>query len=152
MSGGLIVTYAHGWLSARASVATDIADNEQGTLARVDLLGRYRPGARWTVSAGPGLTWGNDRYMRTFFGVDSVQRARSGLSGFRATRGVERVRFSLRVNYRVDRHWGLATSGWVARLQGAAAASPITEDRSMRYLGVFVMYRFGKASPPTSGE
>ncbi len=152
VSGGLGVSYAHDWLTARASVASDITGNEQGTLARLDLSGRYRPNERWTFSAGPGLTWANGRYMQTFFGVGAEQSGRSGLPGFNARGGIERTRFSVGAHHQIDRHWGLGASGWAARLQNDAAASPITEDRTAYFMGAFVTYRFGSASFPTSVE
>ncbi len=107
VSGGLGASYAYDWFSARAMAASDIAGNRQGTLVRLDMRGRYRPDGRWTFSAGPGLTWANDRYMQTFFGVDPDQSARSGLPQFDAKGGIERTRFSAGANYRIDRHWGL---------------------------------------------
>ncbi len=147
VSGGLGASYTYDWFSARARVASDIAGNQQGTLVRLDMRGRYRPDDRWTFSAGPGLTWANDRYMQTFFGVDPGQSARSGLlPQFDARGGIERTRFSAGANYRIDRRWGLGVFASVARLQNDAAASPITEDRSQHFVGAFVTYRFGNAS------
>jgi len=145
VSGGLGASYSYDWFTARASVASDIAGNRQGTLVRLDFRGRYRPDDRWTFSAGPGLTRANDRYMQTFFGVDPGQSARSGLPQFDAKGGIERTRFSAGANYRIDRHWGLGVFASVARLQNDAAASPITEDRSQHVVGVFLTYRFGNA-------
>jgi MipA family protein len=146
VSGGLGASYAYDWFIARASVASDIAGNKQGTLARLDVRGRYRPDDRWTFSAGPGLTWANDRYMQTFFGVDAEQHAaRPDLPQFDAKGGIERTRFSASAYYRIDRRWGLGMFVSVARLQNDAAASPITEDRSQHFVGAFVTYRFGNA-------
>lgn len=146
VSGGLAVSYSRGWLRARATVASDVAGNKHGTLARLDLSGRYRPNDRWTFSAGPGLTWANARYMQTFYGVDATQSARSGLPGFDARGGLERLRFSAGADYDLNRHWGLGASGWVATLQTDAAASPIVEGARGRFVGAFITYRFGHAS------
>ncbi len=145
-SAVLGASYTHDWFTARARVASDILGRDQGTLARLDLLARYRPSEQWSFSAGPGLTWANDRYTRTFFGVDADQSARSGLPQFDAKGGLNSARFSVHANYRIDRHWGAGGFGSYSRLQNAAADSPITEDKSQYVLGVFLAYRFGNAS------
>jgi outer membrane protein len=144
-SAGLGARYTYDWFTVRARVATDILGRDQGTLARLDMSGRYRASDRLSFSAGPGLTWANDRYMRTFFGVDAEQNARSGLPQFEARSGVERVRFSARAGYRLARHWGLGAFASYSKLRNDAAASPITEDRSQYVVGAFVTYRFGDA-------
>lgn len=138
-------SYTLDWFVARARVATDIGGNEQGTLARLDLLGHFRPGDRWALAAGPGLEWANDRYMQTFFGVDATQSANSGLPQFSASSGIVRTRLSANAIYTMSRNWGVGASGWIARLQNDAATSPITEDKSQHYVGIFVIYRFGSS-------
>ena len=44
-----------------------------------------------------------------------------------------------------DRHWGAGVFGSISRLQGDAASSPITEDKSQVFFGAVVLYRFGNA-------
>ena len=146
VSAQLGASYTLDWFAARARVATDIGGNEQGTLARLDLLGHFRPGDRWALAAGPGLEWANDRYMQTFFGVDSTQSANSGFPQFSASSGIVRTRLSANAIYTMGRNWGVGASGAIARLQNDAARSPITEDESQYFVGIFVIYRFGSSS------
>ena len=126
----------------RTSVSTDIGGHGQGTLAALDLLGRYSPIERLTLSAGPGMTWASGPYMRTFFGVSATQSAASGLPQFQASSGVEDVRFSLSGNYRLTTAWNLGARASVARLRGSAAESPITEARTQNSYVVFAEYEF----------
>jgi len=68
-------------------------------LVGVDLEGHYHPIERLTLSAGPGFTWANGPYMRTFFGVSAAQSAASGLPPFEPGSGVDTIRFSLGAHY-----------------------------------------------------
>jgi outer membrane protein len=147
VSAGVGVAYTQDWWTLRTSVLTDALNRGHGTLARFDARGRYRPDERLTFFAGPGLTWADGRYTRTFFGVDANQSAASGvLPQFDAHAGLNSVRFSLGMGYRFDRHWGAGVFGSISRLQGDAASSPITEDKSQVFAGAVVLYRFGNAS------
>jgi MipA family protein len=145
VSAGVGVTYTQDWFALSTSVLTDVLNRGHGTLARFDARARYRAGERLTFFAGPGVTWADNRYTQTFFGVDANQSAASGLPQFDAHAGLNSVRLSLGAGYRFDRHWGAGVFGSISRLQGDAASSPITEDKSQYFVGAVVSYRFGNA-------
>jgi outer membrane protein len=146
LSAGLGAAYTQDWFTLRASALTDILNRGHGTLARVDALARYRASEHLIVFAGPGFVWADDRYTRTFFGVDPGQSTASGLPQFDAHGGLNSARFGIGAGYRIDAHWGVGTFLSLSKLQGDAAASPITESRSQYSAGAFVSYRFGSAS------
>ena len=137
--------YVAGPVTTRLRVASDILGHDQGTLARLDVLARARASERVTVFAGPGVTWADRRYTQTFFGVTADQSARSGLPQFDAGAGWNSARFSAGAIWRIDARWSASAFAAVARLQSDAVDSPITEDRSQYYAGVFLTYRFGNA-------
>jgi outer membrane protein len=139
---GVFANYAKDWLILRASTSSDVGGHHQGTLARFDALGRYTPFERLILSAGPGLTWANRQREQTFFGIDADQSARSGRPRYSAGSGIESLRFSVAARYLIDRKWSAAATFSAARLQGDAAASPITQRRSQNIFGVFASYRF----------
>lgn len=134
--------YTREWLTARASVSTDIANKDQGTLVLLDLQGRYRATERLTLSAGPGLTWADSEYVQTFFGIDAAQSARSGRPVYEASGGLHAVRVAAGANYRIDRNWSVAGRLSVSRLRGDAAGSPITQDTTQYTTAIFAAYRF----------
>jgi outer membrane protein len=138
----LFASYTLDWATLRTNVSTDIGGHGEGTLAGLDLEGRYRPIERLTLSAGPGMTWASGPYMRTFFGVDAAQSAASGLPQFQATSGLDAVHFSLGADYRLTTAWNLRAHASLARLRGDAADSPITETRSQNSYALFATYRF----------
>jgi outer membrane protein len=82
------------------------------------------------VRSGVGTTWTNAHYMRTLFGVDARQSARSGLPTFSPDSGISSARLFLSVRYQVRPHWQVGAQAYVGRLFGDAADSPITQKRN----------------------
>ncbi len=89
---GLFANYHISWLTLRASALTDLADKAQGTIANFDAEATYRPFPQLILSAGPGVTWANEEYMRTFFGVSREQAARSAFTPYSPGSGASLVR------------------------------------------------------------
>jgi MipA family protein len=140
----LVVTggYTWRWLGATLRVATDVEGENQGTLAFFDVVARYRATPQLTLSAGPGITWADDDYMMTFFGVTPEQSARSTLPAYEAGGGVHALRFGVNAGYRIDRAWSVGGRLGIARLLGDAERSPITRSRDQGLAAVFAAYRF----------
>ncbi|NML32507.1 MipA/OmpV family protein [Paraburkholderia antibiotica] len=138
----LFGVYTYQFITARASVLTDIAGNDRGTVATFDLLGRYQPIPQLTLSAGPGLTWASSKYNETYFGVNSEQSARSGLPTYSAGSGLNQLRFSVNGAYRIATNWNVGASVSFAWLRGDANDSPITEKTSQITYGLFANYLF----------
>jgi MipA family protein len=139
---GIRVRYADGRFVTLGQVATDIAGQKQGTLARLDFLARFRPAERTVLFAGPGLTWADRQYTQSFFGVSAEQSARSGLPEFQAGAGLNSLRFSTGVIYRFESRWFAMAAFSASRLRGDAASSPITESRSQYLFFTSAAYVF----------
>jgi MipA family protein len=135
-------SYSTGWLALRGNVSTDIGGKGQGTLASVELEGRYRLTPELMLSAGPGLTWADRKYTQTFFGIDSAQSVASGRAEYSASSGLNSFRFSLGAVYSVTPQWQFGVRGSLGRLQGDAANSPLTFRAKQADAGLFTSYRF----------
>lgn len=140
--GSVFAAYSHDWLTVRGFLVSDIGGNDQGTRIAIDVEGKYMVNERLMLSAGPGITWANGRYMQTFYGINAQQSLIAGVSPYRAGSGVNALRFSVGAQYQLDAQWGLGASVAVAWLQGDAERSPITEDKSQTTYGIFASYRF----------
>ena len=138
----LFAVYQYRWLALRAGVSPDIGGENQGTLARLDLFGRYAATKQLIFNAGPGLTWASGQYARTFFAIDAEQSARSGLPQYEAGRGVNNVRVSIGATYLVTKSLTAGARAARAKLVGDAADSPVTADRWQDAFAVFLNYRF----------
>lgn len=135
------VTFTRRFLT-RAVVYTDVGGEGQGTLARLDLLARFRVDERVGLFAGPGLTWGSRQYTQTFFGVTEEQASRSAFPEYHAGAGVNNLRLTAGANYRFTPSWRLIGSVSAARLAGDAGASPIVETRAQYGGFVSAIYLF----------
>jgi len=142
LRGLAFVGYERDWYGLYARLATEMTDKDQGTLVLVDTLVRRRVNERFTVNLGPGITWADAEYMMTFFGVSAEQAARSTLPQYRAQAGLYAIRFGAGGSYRIDRDWRAMVRTSISRLEGDAASSPITKDRTQYTAGILAAYEF----------
>jgi len=138
--GGMFASYNMDWLSAHGSIS--VAGHNEGVVASLGVDAKYHATQSLTLSIGPQVTWGNSQYAMTFFGLDAAQSEIAGIAPYRARSGINSVGGSASASYLLTRHWSLAAHVSYGRLQGDAANSPVTADKTQRVYGAFVMYRF----------
>lgn len=119
----------------------DIAGTGQGLTATADLFASV-PIGNCLISMGPGLTWANATYTRTFFGITPQQSAASGLQRYETGSGWRDVHFNVDATYKISPHWSASVEAVVGRLERYAAGSPITERRLDLNGMASVLYRF----------
>ncbi len=131
------------WWAFTGSVAMyrDIGGTGQGTNVVTDFVASVPAGGA-LISVGPGFTWADAEYTRTFFGVSAAQSAASHLPQYRTGPGIRDVHMNLDLTYAFSRHWAGAAAFTAGRLQRYAAASPITERRFELNGMASVNYRF----------
>ena len=135
-------SYASRWLEISAALASDAADEGQGTLLDVELRTRRQVLPRVSLGGGFGARWADSEFTQAFFGVDAAQSERSTLPIYSVDSGLNQVRAFVQATYNIDRHWLLGAEVSAARLEGDAEDSPITEDDTDNRLAVFLMHRF----------
>ena len=115
--------------SASAEVLHDVGDTHEGYL--ISASARYFQPVTLplTLSIGATVTYGSSDYMQTYFGIDSDNAARSGLSQFNADSGLRDVRIPLMAIYSLSPNWHLAGGLIYSRLLSDASDSPIVDDR-----------------------
>lgn len=131
------------WWAFTGSVALyqDIAGHHQGTTISTDLVASAPVGG-WLFSVGPGFTWANSTYTRTFFGVSQQQSAASGLPTYNTSAGIRDIHMNAMVTYDFSRHWNGSIAATFGRLEHNAANSPITEKRFELNTLASVNYKF----------
>jgi outer membrane protein len=140
--GALFAGYQDPRFAARSSVVSDVGGKGEGTRVALDLEARFRPMDKLLLSAGPGLTWADASYQRTFFGIDAQQSANSGRAPYTAGRGINSLRFTLGADYLLSAKYALGVRLGSNLLQGDAASSPITEKKNQDVIAVFGTCRF----------
>lgn len=88
-----------------------------------DLVMTPMPALTWT--AGPRLSLGDKRFMTSYYGVDSAQSARSGLSEYKADPGIRSVGAGSMLRYRVTETFSALAFVEYQRLSDVALDSPL---------------------------
>jgi outer membrane protein len=130
------------FITGDANVATDIAGHGQGTLAQANLWFTLPVSPSFSVSLGPGMTWADRAYMRTFYSVDPAQSVGAVLPAFSARPGVADAHLNGLAEWVILSHYRIGASAYLAHLEGDAGASPITQRRGQKMLVGWIAYRF----------
>src|SRR5260370_437995 len=104
---GMFASYTRDWLSVRGSISDDIGGHHEGVLASLAVEAKYHVTPRLTLSIGPEVTWVNDQYAQTFFGISAAQSEIAGVAPYRARSGIETVGGSAGATYRLTDAWSL---------------------------------------------
>jgi len=142
--GSVFASYTLDWFTLRGNVSYDLQNshNHEGTLASLEAVARYSPTPQLSLTAGPTVTFGNQTYMQTFFGIDALQSQRSGYAEYTPKAGVALVGLSVGAGYRLTSQWTLNARVAAQRLQGDAARSVIVEKKDQNVYALFASYRF----------
>lgn len=122
--------YQNGACALAGSLSQDISGRGTGLVGDIDGALRWSLGRGVSMSAGPGLTWGDARYTQTWFGVSAGQSAASGLPSYRSASGMTSERLRATLTYQFAPHWLMNLSLTRMRLSGVAADSPVVERRN----------------------
>ncbi len=148
VDGGLVVggyaAYNFGPIKPYVSYHHQVTGDDAGAVARLGVETKV-PVMPWLlVTAIGGVTWANDDYMQSFFGVTAAQSAASaaGLARYDAEAGVKDVFFGVSTDVPIAERWSLKLGGKYTHLLGDAADSPIVETESQWQGTLGLTYRF----------
>src|SRR3984893_8391704 len=133
--GEMFASYTRDWLSVRGSISDDLGGHHEGVLASFAVEAKYHATQHLTLSIGPEVTWVNTQYANTFFGINDSQSAIAGIAPYRVKSGINAVGGSAGATYMLTDHWSLGAHVSYGKLQGDAANSPVTTDKTQRVYG-----------------
>jgi outer membrane protein len=132
------------YLRTRAEVR-DAVFGARGIVVDVSADAVWRPGERWTLTAGPRLSLADDAFMRSYYSVDTEQSRTSGLPTYSVTAGMRSYGAGSMAKYK----WSESVSTMLffeyQRLGSIAAESPLIDDRgspNQLTVGVGLSYSF----------
>ncbi len=131
-----------GAVTADVNVAKDVAGRGQGTLGQANLWLTVPFVPTFSVSVGPGLTWADAQYMRSFYAVTPEEAAVSPLSAFATRAGVADAHLNGLAEWVIDSKYRFGASAYFGHLRGDAAASPITLQHEQTTVVGWIAYRF----------
>lgn len=129
-------------LYVRTAVRYGSGNDRNGLALDLGTGAFFRPGASWRASVGLATTYLNGNAMRSYFGVDADQSARSGYAVYTPSDGLRDVRLNGSLFYIIDPRWSLMGVLGATRLIGDAADSPIVRDRTSLSGFLGARYRF----------
>ncbi|TPE53686.1 MipA/OmpV family protein [Amaricoccus solimangrovi] len=83
-----------------------------------------------TLTLGPRVSFGSQRFMDTYFGVSPSEAETSGLPAYQPGSGVYGAGMELGARYLFNERWGIEGAARWTRLTNGAADSPIVENGS----------------------
>ena len=105
----------------------------------------YGPPIR--MSFGPSLNFGNNDYMRAYYGVTPAQSSASGLPQLEASGGLYSAGVSLSASAPVTNRSALFLQASLSQLTGDARRAPLVTERgssTQAFAGLFWVYTFGQ--------
>lgn len=125
-------------------VASSAAVGNHG--AHVDLGGGYELQLSPTdqLRTGVELTWANNKYMQTYFGVTAAQSAASGgvLPAYTPNSGIKDYALKANWTHAYNKEWFSNAGVTVKQLTSSAKNSPVTQRQTATSASFVVGYRF----------
>ncbi|MDE3009929.1 MAG: MipA/OmpV family protein [Pseudomonadota bacterium] len=117
------------FLQLQSTLRTGLGADGRGTLAEFGTSFGAPLGQRVVAGATIGMSWANQSWRQSWFGIDPQAAAASGYHPFLAGAGWQDFQLAVGGEWQLAEQWRLdiRTEHW--RLLGAAAASPLTEAR-----------------------
>lgn len=98
---------------------------------------------RLFVGVVPFITYGDEKYTESFYGVSASQAANSATySQYDTDGGFENYGVELEANYKITQNWSAITSASYTRLLGDAKDSPIVDNKGFFGASVGLAYTF----------
>ena len=128
--------------SLHASVKQGVSGDVKGTQLRVGMGYGMALSQKDRLMFDASLDWADSELMQTYYGVNAVQSANSGLSAYSASSGVRRYGVGAIWMHSFTQQWFSSVSLGVYRLGSGAADSPITVKRNVGLVSAGLGYRF----------
>jgi outer membrane protein len=103
----------------------DLSGVHNGYHLKLELSGGWPFTDRLAINVSLDSSYGSNRYMDTYFGVNASDALRSGLQPFDPESGFKDIAFSATLSYTISGNWGIALGGRYQRLLGDAGDSPV---------------------------
>lgn len=125
----------------------DVSDEHDGYTAQATAGYRWKAMPELTLTPGVFVTYADDDYMDTYFGVDSSDAVRSGLPYYSADSGFKDVGVNLIAHYTPWEKWGIMGLASYKALLNDAKDSPLVDDvgdDNQFMFGLMITYRWSK--------
>lgn len=127
-AGGFAEYWPVEWLRTRLEVRESIVGaSGLVAVASSDLV--WKPDKQWTLAAGPRVSFGDRRFMTSYYGVDATQSATSGLPTYSAHAGIRSYGAGMLIRNKLSETWMVQGFADYQHLTGSAGDSPVINQR-----------------------
>ncbi len=128
-------------------ILADVSGEHDGWTSKGTVNYNWKVSPNLAITPGVFMTWADDDYMDTYFGVNSSNVGSSGLSKYKATSDIKDAGINLAAHYTPWDKWGIMGLFSYKTLLNDAKDSPVVDDEGndkQLTLGVMATYRWGK--------
>ena len=136
---GLGVGYTADYFDAFADLRYGVLGHHSFT-ATLGADGIARPSDRVTLTLGPRIEIGSNRFTKTYFGVSPTESAASGgrFAAYDPDGGIYGAGLEFGATYRINENWGVKGTAKYTRLVHDAKDSPIVQQGDRDQFGVSI--------------
>ena len=142
---GVFGNVSFGKIYAKLKVRQDISSNHDGLIISGRLGYKTSLTEKLRVNVNTGISFANEDYMNTYFGISNIQSSASGLSQFNAGSSIKDFEGGLNFIYPVYKNWTALAFTKYVRLLNDAANSPLVKivgSKNQIKICFGVAYRF----------
>lgn len=136
------VKYDHfaDWGIIRTGLFVDALNNSNGVEGDVAYLYKFEQGD-WTLTPGVGVEWSSKNQNKYYYGVNSSESARSGLSSYTPGNSFQPYA-EISANYKINSSWNASGSVRYIRLSDEITDSPMVDKSYSGLVWAGVSYTF----------
>ena len=130
------------WLNLQLQAEIPVSERDNGEAVHFGISSPLYTSSTNEVTLALTGSWGSDKYMQTYYGVNATQSAASGFARHDAGAGIYAYSMNLDWTYRLTSRWSVLTSAGVTQLTGDAGDSPIVQRKTSPTGSLKVTYSF----------
>ncbi|HEX7387561.1 MAG TPA: MipA/OmpV family protein [Castellaniella sp.] len=126
----------------RLSATQAVTHQDRGLLLNAKVSYPYAATSALTLTPSISTSWGNQKYMSSYFGISPQAGASSGLGAYAPSSGIKDVSVGVSAKYAVTDRFSLTGSIGADRVLGQAADSPLVEQKTQMRSTIGGSYAF----------
>ncbi|MEH3626660.1 MipA/OmpV family protein [Enterobacter roggenkampii] len=130
------------WLNLQLQAEVPVYERENGEAVHFGLSSPLYTSPTNAVTLALTGSWGSDKYMQTYYGVNAAQSAASGFARHDAGAGIYAWSMNLDWTHKLTSRWSVLASAGVTQLTGDAGNSPIVHRKTSPTGSLKVTYSF----------
>ncbi|WP_343582939.1 MipA/OmpV family protein [Herbaspirillum sp.] len=130
------------WLRLGLQAEVPLSQRDNGSALHFGASSPFYSSGSDELTLGLTGSWGNRKYVQTYYGVTAAQSDASGFRQYTAKSGIYAYTLQLGWKHKFDANWSLMASAGAMQLAGDAGNSPIVKRKTAPMGSVFITYSY----------